>query len=269
MFPSSALLLATFSLFFAALANFGSTECNTSPKTEQSFSLSLQSKKFEREKWINSFSLNGYLSNESDALLLDLQHEIVNCGGERKFHIQGTLKEAPFKNLSDGLAFHPKCGINVALFNNGHSLKKLNVEDRINGVVFTNRPLKINEVFEVKVDNKINKLGYFMGIGVTTHSPNEIEAIPGHYNGVKTGTWMLYHNHVFNNGNVLIKENDQHLDKLQVGDRVGIMISEFGSLHLFINGADKGPVASGIPSSMSGIFEFYGDVAQVTLTSKT
>jgi neuralized-like protein 4 len=41
--------------------------------------------------------------------------------------------------------------------------------------VLTNRPLKLNEVFEVRIDKMVTKWAGSIEIGVTTHSPQELE----------------------------------------------------------------------------------------------
>lgn len=228
------------------------------------FNLAMHSQKNQTGEWMTKFTVDGEMDNKTDTLILNLIHKIVRCGDRQIFRIEGTISDTQMDNIRQRLIFYHKCGKNIAITNNGRTVQKLNGEDRLNAVAFTIRPLKANELFELKVEKKVHKLGYFMGIGVTTISPYEID-IPEHMN--RKGTWMLYHNHVFHDGNFLIKENSQNLDKLQVGERVGIMRSSYGTLHLFINGTNKGQVASNIPELIFGVFEFYGDLAQATLIS--
>lgn len=49
------------------------------------------------------------------------------------------------------------------------------MDDFNNGVVLTNRPLKSNELFEVRLDKMVTKWAGSIEIGVTTHSPTELE----------------------------------------------------------------------------------------------
>lgn len=49
------------------------------------------------------------------------------------------------------------------------------LDDFNNAVVLTNRPLKINEVFEVRIDKMVTKWTGSIEIGVTTHAPTELE----------------------------------------------------------------------------------------------
>jgi neuralized-like protein 4 len=49
------------------------------------------------------------------------------------------------------------------------------MDDFNNGVVLTNRPLKLNELFEVRLDKMVTKWAGSIEIGVTTHNPTELE----------------------------------------------------------------------------------------------
>lgn len=49
------------------------------------------------------------------------------------------------------------------------------IDDFNNGVVLTSRPLRPNELFEVKLDKIVTKWAGSIEIGVTTHSPTELE----------------------------------------------------------------------------------------------
>ena len=48
-------------------------------------------------------------------------------------------------------------------------------EDFNNGVVLTRRPLKANEMFEVRLDKCVDKWAGSLEIGVTTHPPTDLE----------------------------------------------------------------------------------------------
>ena len=78
--------------------------------------------------------------------------------------------------VDNRLLFHPNCGSHAAVINSGLSAHRPNATDDFNfGVVLTNRPLKPNEVFEVRLDKMVTKWTGSIEIGVTTHSPNSLE----------------------------------------------------------------------------------------------
>lgn len=49
------------------------------------------------------------------------------------------------------------------------------MEDFKHGVVLTHRPLKLNEPFEIRLDKIVSKWAGSIEIGVTSHSPNDLE----------------------------------------------------------------------------------------------
>lgn len=48
-------------------------------------------------------------------------------------------------------------------------------EDFNNGVVLTRRPLRANELFQVRLESVVSKWAGSIEIGVTTHSPTELQ----------------------------------------------------------------------------------------------
>lgn len=48
-------------------------------------------------------------------------------------------------------------------------------DDFNNGVVLTRRPLRPNEIFQVRLERVVTKWAGSIEVGVTTHSPNELE----------------------------------------------------------------------------------------------
>jgi len=70
-------------------------------------------------------------------------------------------------------------------------------------------------------------------------------------------------------GHTILDEYGHDLDQLAEGDRVGVMRSATGVLHIFINGVDQGPAASGIPQRVWAVIDMYGKCAQVTVVEGT
>ena len=53
--------------------------------------------------------------------------------------------------------FHPKCGKCVVLLNGNRSAYRINPTQEFNrGLIFSLEPMKDNELFEVKIDKKVN-----------------------------------------------------------------------------------------------------------------
>lgn len=132
-------------------------------------------------------------------------------------------------------------------------------DDFNNGVVLTRRPLKPNELFQVRLERVVTKWAGSIEMGVTTHSPLELE-FPFTMTNVRSGTWMMTGNGVMHNGTTIIEQYGQNLDRLQVGDRVGVVRKDDGSLHFFVNSVDQGVAATNVPEKVcfSDFPEFHG-----------
>ncbi|XP_044577539.1 neuralized-like protein 4 isoform X2 [Cotesia glomerata] len=183
-------------------------------------------------------------------------------------HLQG-LTEVEEEETLDRLTFHPCCGTHADVINNGRTAHRPNaMDDFNNGVVLTMRPLRPNELFEVRLDKIVTKWAGSIEIGVTTHSPTELE-FPFTMTNVRSGTWIMTGNGVMHNGTSIIDQYGQNLDRLQVGDRVGVMRKDTGTLHFFVNGTDQGAAAVGVPERVYGVIDLYGQATQATIVDNT
>lgn len=89
-------------------------------------------------------------------------------------------------------------------------------------------------------------------IGVTTHSPLDLE-FPFTMTNVRSGTWMMTGSGIMHNGTIVLEQYGVNLDRLQVGDRVGVARRENGCLHFFVNGNDQGVAATNVPEKIFGV----------------
>ncbi|KAK9500080.1 hypothetical protein O3M35_001416 [Rhynocoris fuscipes] len=182
-------------------------------------------------------------------------------------NIQNSINEISEDEVDDSLVFHPNCGSHAAVINNGRTAHRPNaLDDFNNAVVLTNRPLKINEVFEVRIDKMVTKWAGSIEIGVTSHSPTDLE-YPSTMTNVRSGTWIMTGNGVMHNGTSVIDDYGQNLDKLQAGDRVGVVIRRGGSLHFLVNGEDQGEAGTGLPPKLHAVIDLYGQATQATIVS--
>lgn len=239
-------------------------ECGAASTKGRSLSLSINSERNETGDWV-TFSALKDSANITSNVTVDVKHTVTECEGRQLINIQGVIKGNNIDVYLDRLIFYPKAGTNVAIFNKGRTAQKLNMQDDLNGVVLLNRPLKDNEIFEVKLEKKGSKFSHSMGIGVTIHSPSDHNILP-HMNRVKSGTWMYYGANIWNNGTKIIENYGKNIYTLEVGGRVGVMRSESGTLHFFVNGVDQGAAAANLPRNLYGVFELFGNAGQVTFT---
>ncbi|KAH8270110.1 hypothetical protein KR018_004088, partial [Drosophila ironensis] len=184
----------------------------------------------------------------------------------------------------DRLTFHNICGTHATVTQSGRTALrpkwvpipfKLDpyligllccsaADDFNNGVVLTRRPLRPNELFQVRLERVVTKWAGSVEMGVTTHSADELD-FPFTMTNVRSGTWMMTGNGVMQNGVTVIEQYGQNLDRLQVGDRVGVVRKDDGTLHFWVNGVDQGPAASNVPERVYGVIDLYGQAAQASI----
>lgn len=130
--------------------------------------------------------------------------------------------------------------------------------------MLTRRPLKPNEMFQVRLERVVTKWAGSIEIGVTSHNPTELD-FPFTMTNVRTGTWMMTGNGVMHNGITVVEQYGLSLDRLQAGDCVGVMRKDDGTLHFFVNGVDQGPAATNVPEKIYGVVDLYGQAAQASI----
>ncbi|KAJ0183844.1 hypothetical protein K1T71_000267 [Dendrolimus kikuchii] len=164
----------------------------------------------------------------------------------------------------DSLLFHTLRDSNVIIINDGKTAHRPNAFEFFNnGIVMTNRTLRTNELFQVRLDLVIPKWAGSIEIGVTQHSSNDIQ-FPFKMSNAKSGTWAITGEDVIRDGIVMIPQYVRNLNRLIEGDSVGVMRKDMGILHFFVNGVDQGPAAFNIPEHVFGIIgNTYGRLLSV------
>ncbi|XP_064796539.1 neuralized-like protein 4 isoform X4 [Oncorhynchus masou masou] len=168
-------------------------------------------------------------------------------------------------DATDRLLFHTNCGQKAAIISEGRTALRPHATDDFNhGVVLSGRPLRSNEVFQVRIDKMVDKWAGSIEIGVTTHNPAYLQ-LPSTMTNLRSGTWMMTGNGVMHNGTTILDEYGHNLDRLKAGDTVGVVRKEDGSLHFFVNGVAQGPAAWNVPPSVYAVVDLYGQAAQATI----
>ncbi|XP_069501804.1 neuralized-like protein 4 isoform X1 [Ambystoma mexicanum] len=163
------------------------------------------------------------------------------------------------------LLFHSNCGQKAAIINEGRTALRPHATDDFNhGVVLSNRPLRNNEVFQVRIDKMVDKWAGSIEIGVTTHNPTYLQ-LPSTMTNLRSGTWMMTGNGVMHNGTTILDEYGHNLDRLKAGDTVGVVRKEDGTLHFFVNGVAQGAAAWNVPPNVYAVVDLYGQAAQATI----
>uniref|UniRef100_G3Q6T0 Neuralized-like protein 4 n=1 Tax=Gasterosteus aculeatus aculeatus TaxID=481459 RepID=G3Q6T0_GASAC len=176
-----------------------------------------------------------------------------------------ALSLTPDSEGPDRLLFHSNCGQKAAIISEGRTALRPHATDDFNhGVVLSGRPLRSNEVFQVRIDKMVDKWAGSIEIGVTTHNPAYLQ-LPSTMTNLRSGTWMMTGNGVMHNGTTILDEYGHNLDRLKAGDTVGVVRKEDGSLHFFVNGVAQGPAAWNVPPSVYAVVDLYGQAAQATI----
>ncbi|XP_033095414.1 neuralized-like protein 4 [Anneissia japonica] len=180
----------------------------------------------------------------------------------------GTLSSVPAPP-NEPLRFYPRCGAHAKVANGGKTaLRPDALGDFNNGVVLSNRHIKSNELFEIRIDKVVDKWAGSIEIGVTTHSPFELD-FPTTMTNVRSGTWMMTGTGVMHNGTTIMDNYGYNLDRLKEGDRIGVMRKENGNLNFYINGEDQGMAVPNVPSKVFAVVDLYGQAAQATILDQS
>jgi neuralized-like protein 4 len=177
--------------------------------------------------------------------------------------VESSIIQLDYEDRNDRLCFHQICGSNAQVTHSLRTCLRPNAaEDFNNAVCLTKRPLKPNEIFQVRLERIEKKWAGSIEIGVTWHSATDLE-FPFTMTNVRSGTWMMTGNGVMNNGTTIIEQYGQNLDRLQVGDRVGVVRRDDGTLHFFVNGVDQGAAAEKVPEKVYGVIDLYGQAGKL------
>lgn len=174
-----------------------------------------------------------------------------------------------YHDMNDHIRFHTRCGSLVRLSPNCRSAERRRPFDEFNnGVVMTHRPLRDNEVFEIRIDKLVDKWSGSIEVGVTTHSPSSLH-FPATMTNMRSGTIMMSGCGILTNGKGTRRQYGEfNLDELREGDRVGMVRKANGNLHYYINGRDQGIAALRVPQILWGVIDLYGMTIKVTIVDR-
>lgn len=156
-------------------------------------------------------------------------------------------------------------GRNARVLNNGLTAVRPNAHGEFNfAIVVSNQALNDNEIFEVVIDQMVDRWSGSIEAGVTAIRPENLE-FPSTMTDISHDTWMLSGSAVMRNGNTVRNGYKCDLDQLGVGSRVGMMRDSDGCLHYFVNGEDQGIACRDLPPRVWAVVDLYGQCAQVSI----
>ena len=93
---------------------------------------------------------------------------------------------------------------------------------------------------EVRIDKKIHSWSGSIEMGITQCDPNMLEVpFPSSATELREGTWIMSGNSILRDGRSINENYGTDLDKLEEGDRVGVLRTSQGDLLFFVNGVSQ------------------------------
>ncbi|XP_040064057.1 neuralized-like protein 4 [Ixodes scapularis] len=196
---------------------------------------------------------------------------VDHSGSEESGAPPELLSAVPSPSLGEGdqvaaeVRFSELHGRNARVLNNGLTAVRPNAHGEFNfAIVVSSQPLADNELFEVVVDQMVDRWSGSIEAGVTAIRPEDLE-FPSTMTDISHDTWMLSGSAIMRNGNTVRNGYKCDLDQLGVGSRVGMMRDSEGCLRYFVNGEDQGVACRNLPPRVWAVVDLYGQCAQVSI----
>ncbi|XP_053789184.1 neuralized-like protein 4, partial [Vidua chalybeata] len=162
--------------------------------------------------------------------------------------------------------FHGRCGQNVALAAEG--LGAARVAGYCHGLVFSRSHLRPGELFEVRIEALDERWAGSLRVGLTALPPPGPPALPPSLLDLPAPpTWAVTGAEVRHNGAQVRHNYGVSLDRLTVGNRLGVRRGADDSMHLVVDGQDMGPAATGVAKNAFVALDLYGRITAVSIVS--
>lgn len=176
-----------------------------------------------------------------------------------------TISNTTLYSNEPRLRFHQIHGRNVRVSNGGMTAQRHSATETFDdAILFSSRPLRQRESFEVVLDAIMVHWKDTISIGVTGIRPEEI-TLPRTATSLHQETILLSGNALLFNGSSIRKDFlPFHLDCLKVGTRLGVMLNgDF--VHFFIDGVDQGPAYECKVQHVYAVVDLYGQCSKVNI----
>lgn len=128
-------------------------------------------------------------------------------------------------NCFSDLRFHHINGKNARISNNGLTASRPRALAEFNdAIVFSNRPLREEELFEIVLEKMVDRWSGSIELGVSAVRPEELE-LPSTATDLEHDTWMLSGAVVMENGVNLKNGYKLDLDTLSADSKIGVYYS--------------------------------------------
>ncbi|XP_070205371.1 uncharacterized protein [Littorina saxatilis] len=154
--------------------------------------------------------------------------------------------------------FHTNHGKNIVLSNDGLTAER--VKGSYNGIVVADQPMVPDVLYEVQLD-KVNEAYTICHLpcGVVLTDPDHLRLPYTAYNGwgSEGREAVVISGAVFNRGHMEKNNLNDATHNLSEGTRVGVMVTTKAELHLWVNGSDRGVIATTVPTPCFAFFDLY------------
>ena len=163
--------------------------------------------------------------------------------------------------------FSAKTGVNIEL--SGGCMTASRKRSPTQALVFSAHALEVDELFEVKIDEVDVMFSGGIKVGLTTFNVNASEATKISQDLSKlSDSWWLEGSSVLRNGQVIKQNYGPCLERLSVGDKVGVKRTQDGAMKIVINGEDVGAACSGLCAvGIRAVISLSGTIVGVSVTS--
>lgn len=132
-------------------------------------------------------------------------------------------------------------------------------------IVFSNRPLRQRELFEVILEEIVEHWNGSVEIGVTGIRPEEV-SFTSTATDLEKDTIMMSGQTLMQNGKTLRSDMPFNLDNLTKGSKIGVLRNG-STIHFFLNGVDQGPAYDFHVQNIYAVVDLYGQCSQVSIAS--
>ncbi|EDV24207.1 uncharacterized protein TRIADDRAFT_57456 [Trichoplax adhaerens] len=192
-----------------------------------------------------------------------------NVGNDHNQNIISDREEASANyrdssNNSIKHSFRELFGKNITLFNQDCSAVRSRSFNH--GILFSKSKLENDEMFEIRIDEIASQWSGSIEIGVTSCIPS-LSTLPPSATELQNDTWMITAKGIISNGKLVEERYIPSLDRLNLGDRLGVMRKRNLSLHFFLNGTDMGITASTACANVFAVVDLYGKAKTISIVS--
>ncbi|XP_070560505.1 uncharacterized protein [Ptychodera flava] len=215
--------------------------------------------------------LRGKVPKHLESLLEDNEKTYVDEKSEEleeaEFHAKEGLSDTDteiekFRFVPMGIRAGVKYGGKVAYRMDAE------IDDVFNNkaVFLTNKPLKDNQMYEIKIDRFNSNLPFSLAMGVCMYSefPEDV-VYYGDGHGKGTGFWILRTGDFWQDFTHIGSSYPLNFENIKRGDRIGLARHSNGTLHYFLNGESKGIAFKNVPEGVFPVVAVTGKCLQVSI----